>query len=201
MIVGLTGKSCSGKDSVSRMLGDNFATIDVDKLGHIALEKNKERLVECFGEGIISGQTIDRKKLANIVFSDKKKLTQLNNITHPWMVKETLRECREIENKGKIAVINCALLESMGFVKYCDEIIYVESSYPKRLERALKRDSLTAEAFKKRDDNQKEIGILLFSSGKKVFKIINDAGLEELSRQVNLYCDNIGKRGYYDEKI
>ena len=47
MIVGLTGKSCSGKDSVSRMLGDNFATIDVDKLGHIALEKNKERLVEC----------------------------------------------------------------------------------------------------------------------------------------------------------
>ena len=40
MIIGLTGKSCSGKDYVSRMFGDDFVVIDEDKLGHVALYSN-----------------------------------------------------------------------------------------------------------------------------------------------------------------
>lgn len=191
MIVGLTGRSCSGKDCVASLLSDDFVVIDEDKLGHIALKENKDKLVATFGEGILTEGEVDRKKLGPIVFSSPKNLEKLESISHPWMKEETLRECREIEKDGKVAVINAAILEKMGFVEYCDEVVLVLSSYEERLKRALKRDNITEEAFKKRSESQKKIGKSLFSSGKKIITIINNDGEDTLSRQVAAYCDTI----------
>ena len=94
MIIGLTGKSCSGKDYVARLFGEEFVVIDEDNLGHVALDNNREKLVAAFGDSIITDGKVDRKKLGPIVFSDKEKLEKLNSISHPWMVAETLRLCR-----------------------------------------------------------------------------------------------------------
>ena len=147
MIIGLTGKSCSGKDYVAHLFGEEFVVIDEDKLGHVALDNNREKLVSAFGDSIITDGKVDRKKLGPIVFSDKKKLEKLNSISHPWMVAETLRLCREAESEGKIAVINAAILEKMGFVPYCNEVVLVSSPYSERLKRAVMRDKITPEAF------------------------------------------------------
>lgn len=195
MIIGLTGKSCSGKDYVAHLFGEEFVVIDEDKLGHVALDNNREKLVAAFGDAIITDGRVDRKKLGPIVFSDKEKLEKLNSISHPWMVAETLRLCREAESEGKIAVINAAILEKMGFVPYCNEVVLVSSPYSERLKRAVIRDKITPEAFEKRDENQKDIGTTLSNGGVKVTNIINDGDKESLSRQVKEYCDSIlGKR-------
>ena len=195
MIIGLTGKSCSGKDYVAHLFGEEFVVIDEDKLGHVALDNNREKLVAAFGDSIITDGKVDRKKLGPIVFSDKEKLEKLNSISHPWMVAETLRLCREAESEGKIAVINAAILEKMGFVPYCNEVVLVSSPYSERLKRAVMRDKITPEAFEKRDENQKDIGSTLSNGGVKVTNIINDGDKESLSRQVKEYCDSIlGKR-------
>ena len=195
MIIGLTGKSCSGKDYVARLFGEEFVVIDEDKLGHVALDNNREKLVAAFGDSIITDGRVDRKKLGPMVFSDKEKLEKLNSISHPWMVAETLSLCREAERKGKIAVINAAILEKMGFVPYCNEVVLVSSPYSERLKRAVMRDKITPEAFEKRDENQKDIGSTLSNGGVKVTNIINDSDKESLSRQVKEYCDSIlGKR-------
>ena len=195
MIIGLTGKSCSGKDYVARLFGEEFVVIDEDNLGHVALDNNREKLVAAFGDSIITDGKVDRKKLGPIVFSDKEKLEKLNSISHPWMVAETLRLCREAESEGKIAVINAAILEKMGFVPYCNEVVLVSSPYSERLKRAVMRDKITPEAFEKRDENQKDIGSTISNGGVKVTNIINDGDKESLSRQVKEYCDSIlGKR-------
>ena len=195
MIIGLTGKSCSGKDYVSHLFGEEFVVIDEDKLGHVALDNNREKLVAAFGDSIITDGRVDRKKLGPMVFSDKEKLEKLNSISHPWMVAETLSLCREAEREGKIAVINAAILEKMGFVPYCNEVVLVSSPYSERLKRAVMRDKITPEAFEKRDENQKDIGSTLSNGGVKVTNIINDSDKESLSRQVKEYCDSIlGKR-------
>ena len=195
MIIGLTGKSCSGKDYVAHLFGEEFVVIDEDKLGHVALDNNREKLVAAFGDSIITDGRVDRKKLGPIVFSDKEKLEKLNSISHPWMVAETLRLCREAESEGKIAVINAAILEKMGFVPYCNEVVLVSSPYSERLRRAVIRDKITPEAFEKRDENQKDIGTTLSKEAVKVTNIINDSDKESLSRQVKEYCDSIlGKR-------
>ena len=191
MIIGLTGKSCSGKDYVAHLFGEEFVVIDEDKLGHVALDNNREKLVAAFGDSIITDGRVDRKKLGPIVFSDKEKLEKLNSISHPWMVAETLRLCREAESEGKIAVINAAILEKMGFVPYCNEVVLVSSPYSERLKRAVMRDKITPEAFEKRDENQKDIGTTLSKEAVKVTNIINDSDKESLSRQVKEYCDSI----------
>lgn len=194
MIIGLTGRSCSGKDYVAKVMGDEFFIIDEDHLGHVALLENKDKLVASFGEEILTDGKVDRKKLGPIVFSDKNKLETLNSISHPWMVEETLRMCKDATESGKIAVINAAILEKMGFVKYCDEVVLVLSPYSERLKRAMARDNITPEAFKRRSESQSDIGSSLFSSGKKVITILNDSDKESLSRQVKAYCDSILKK-------
>ena len=191
MIIGLTGKSCSGKDYVASLMGEEFLIIDEDHLGHVALDVNKDKLVKAFGEEILTEGKVDRKKLGPVVFSDKTKLEILNSISHPWMVNETLRICREAEKNGKIPVINAAILEKMGFVPYCNEVVLVSSPYSERLKRALLRDKITPEAFEKRSESQSEIGTTLSKKGVNVTTILNDGDKESLSRQVKAYCDSI----------
>lgn len=193
MIIGLTGKSCAGKDTVASMLpADRFSVIDVDALGHVALEANHGMLREAFGDSIFRPDgTVDRKILGPIVFSDPSKLGLLDSITHPWMKEEALRLAREAEEDGRIAVINAALLESMGFVPSCDEVVLVIAPYEVREARALKRDGMTAEKFRARSDAQKDIGLSLFASGRKVTTIVNDGDLDTISRQVSFLCAKI----------
>lgn len=197
MVIGVTGRSCSGKDEVVRLLEERgIPSVNVDRLGHQALEMNKDKLIAAFGSGIIDTEGhVNRKVLGPIVFSDPEKLETLNGITHPWMEGEVEAFTRE----RSTSCINAALLESMNLVRLCDDILYVYAPFELRLERAVTRDGLTAEAFSRRNESQKDIGSTLFESGKRVITIINDKDREYLYRQVAAYCDILLKRGYIDE--
>ncbi|NLZ72857.1 MAG: dephospho-CoA kinase, partial [Bacteroidales bacterium] len=64
MVIGLVGKTCSGKNMVASYFEEKgFFIIDVDVLGHIALEENHQLLVETFGFSIEKDGKIDRKQL------------------------------------------------------------------------------------------------------------------------------------------
>lgn len=192
MIIGLTGTSCSGKNLVSEILEEKgFFVVDEDKLGHVALEMNTEKLRAAFGDGIITDGKVDRKKLGPVVFSSPEGLRTLEGISHPWMVKETERLCREAEKEGKVAVINAAILEHMNLHKLCDEVVVVDAPFDVRWARAEKRDGITLEKFKARCSSQVDIGRKSSLDGKKVSTIINDGDRIQLCRQVDLYCDNI----------
>ena len=86
--VGLTGGIASGKSTVAQMFVSRGAyLIDFDKLAHELQEPGNtawQEIIKYFGEGILNqNNTIDRNRLALIVFTDKKKLEALNNIVHP----------------------------------------------------------------------------------------------------------------------
>ncbi|MDD2890747.1 MAG: dephospho-CoA kinase, partial [bacterium] len=85
MIIGVTGDIGTGKSTVAKFLKEfsRGEIINVDKLGWEILEKKKTKLIDTFGEKIITRGKIDRKKLGKIVFNDKNKLQLLNSITHP----------------------------------------------------------------------------------------------------------------------
>lgn len=193
MVVGLTGKSCSGKDYfASQLPGDKVTVIDVDGLGHVALENNHDKLREAFGDGIFTSDgKVDRKVLGPMVFSDPEKLERLNGISHPWMREEALREARDAERDGKVAVINAALLETMGLVSACDQVVLILAPFEERAKRAFERNGTTREQFKARSDAQQDLGLSLFKSGKKVIVIVNDEGKDSLSRQARFWCDTI----------
>ena len=192
MIIGLTGTSCAGKNLVSEVMeGKGFFVVDEDRLGHVALEMNAERLVETFGDGILTDGKVDRKKLGPVVFSSPEGLKKLEGISHPWMVKETERLCREAEREGKVAVINAAILEKMNLHALCDEVLVVDAPFDMRFARAQERDGISREKFEARCRTQVDIGKKSEQEGIKVCRILNNGDKTQLCRQVELYCDNI----------
>lgn len=194
MVIGLTGKSCAGKDEGARFLSSKgIAVIDVDRLGHEALAVNRDRLVAAFGEGILDADgNVNRRVLGSIVFSSHEKLEILNGISHPWMKEKVVSF---IKDKA-VCAVNCALLEKMDLVNLCDEILYFYAPLDIRIQRAEKRDGIGREAFLRRNESQNEIGTSLFESGKKVITILNDSDKEYLYRQLASYYDTLLSRGY-----
>ena len=86
--VGLTGGIASGKTTVCRLLEAKGCTIiDADVVAHKLLLRGQpgyEPVIEAFGRGILGdGGEIDRGKLGTLVFGDRSKLDQLNQLLHP----------------------------------------------------------------------------------------------------------------------
>jgi dephospho-CoA kinase len=86
--VGLTGGIGSGKSAVAERLATHGAVVlDGDKAARAVVEPGTPglaRIAEAFGPGVLRADgTLDRAKLAGIVFSDEAALQKLNAITHP----------------------------------------------------------------------------------------------------------------------
>lgn len=196
MVIGLTGKSCAGKDEVASILSSlGFYVIDEDRLGHEALDANREALIATFGDVILTNGSVDRKKLGPLVFSDKDKLRLLEAISHPWMVSETVRRAKEAEAKGLNVVINAAILKRLGLDSISDEILFVDAPFAIRAKRAEARNGTKIEDFEKRERNQEDIVSIFETFGGKIVKVINDGDKPTLYRQVKEYCDTILSRG------
>ncbi len=160
-IVGVTGNSGSGKSYVSKVFKDKGGYVfDTDKIGHEALLSTSsvyDKIVECFGDKILDeNKEINRKKLGDIVFSDKKKLKNLEKISHSFIKKIIFSTLKEIENNNnfKFVVIDGALLIESSLYKICDLLVLVEASYNTKLERIVKRDSITISQGERRLENQ-----------------------------------------------
>lgn len=155
VVIGVAGKCCAGKDLVTDWLRERgLREINVDRLGHRALEARRDEIVSVFGRGILDGDgTIDRSKLGRIVFSSVKRLRDLEAIVHPWMREEVRRETEALRILGPAApvessrekhprglIINAALLFHMHMDTLCDAVILVRAPLAARLSRAIRRD-------------------------------------------------------------
>ena len=154
LIIGLTGGSGCGKSVVSKAASDlGFVHIDTDKLGHdVILKPNNAyyNIIAEFGTGILGDDDeINRKKLAEIVFSDADKLEKLNNIVHTAIVEKTKELLEEY------SIIDGAVLHhTKEIVDMCDFIIAVTNSDERRIEFICKRDNISTESAIKRIKSQ-----------------------------------------------
>ena len=154
MIIGICGKSGSGKSTVARAIQNNTPNAvhcDIDKIGHqsLTIKEAKEELVSIFGPSIITDNEIDRKKLSKLVFDSKENMKQLENIT--WNHMKTLLDEIIEENKDNLLILDWILLPKTDYFDKCDVKILLDVPYETRLERALQRDNITKEAFDLRD--------------------------------------------------
>ncbi|KAF0134662.1 MAG: dephospho-CoA kinase [Candidatus Saganbacteria bacterium] len=147
-VIGLTGSIASGKSETARMLKKSGAiVIEADKIGHDLLNKDinvKAKIKKAFG-------TTDRKKFGDLVFADKNKLEQLNQILHPKMRRNIQREINRLKRKKRIIVIDAALPHL--FAGLVDEVWVVIASKEKRLQRLIKM-GLSEDDAKKRINSQ-----------------------------------------------
>ncbi len=153
-VIGLTGPIGAGKDAVAKILRRYGAYImDVDRVAHELYTFQTpvwHELVKAFGSKILMrGGKINRKKLGEIVFSDKQKLQELDRIVHPQLAKEiqnrVVQAFRPANNK--LIVINAALPQL--FKEVVDAVWVVVASREIRLKRLMKTGMLKQDAIKR----------------------------------------------------
>lgn len=142
MIIGITGGIGTGKTTILNILSEKygFCVFEADKIGHELMRKGMcvyRQIVKEYGEDILdkTGE-IDRKKMSDMVFSDKKKLKKLNEIVHPEVINEIKKRIEIKQNEGEENfVIEAALLIESGCNKLCDRVWYIYAEVPVRIER------------------------------------------------------------------
>lgn len=156
IVVGLTGNIGCGKSTVSNILKElGVSIIDADIVSREILLDTKvlNLIFDTFGNSIKNtDNTLNRKKLGDIVFNDEKELIKLNNITHPKIKENILNKIKNIKND--IVVIDAALLIEDNYLDIVDKIILVVCDESLQIKRILERDFLSEEEVIKRINSQ-----------------------------------------------
>ena len=182
MVIGVAGKTCAGKNTVIAPLEKmGFRHVDVDQLGHIALDNQKEKLFETFGQGIRNQDgSVNRRALGAIVFSNPEARRKLERIVHPEMV----RMVEDIIVEQQDVIINAAILFEMKLDKLCDIIFWVEAPAIMRFFRGLKREKVNPWALFKRIWAQRKMNPNNFSTDADIFIIRNIGSSEKTAEKV-----------------
>jgi dephospho-CoA kinase len=186
-IVGLTGSVGTGKSTVTKFFRQLGAyIIDWDELARAVVRPHSKawkEIVEYFGKDFLNEDlTINRQKLAEVVFSDKEKVTKLNHIVHPEVLKEDERMTSEIKSLDPDALIikDIPLLFELTRPVYVDKIVVVSASEQTQLRR-LEGKGITREDAQSRIKSQLPLEEKIESAD---FIINNDGPLEETKKQV-----------------
>jgi dephospho-CoA kinase len=184
--VGLTGSVAVGKSfvaSVFRELG--CFVFDADQIAHSVMEPGRPahaEIVAEFGRQILAPDgSIDRAKLASIVFADKARRMRLNQIVHPRVIEELDRLLKEVEstNPGAIAIVDAALMIESGGYKRFDRLIVVFCDREEQIRRLIDRNHIS------REEAERRVAAQMSSEEKRRFADyeIDTSGTFEQTRQ------------------
>lgn len=155
-IIGLTGQSGAGKSTVSCLFErDGFYIINADKVSRKVTSTPEvlSLLKENFGDGIIlETGGLNRRALANIVFTNKEKLQLLNSLLFPIITKEIEKMIDETDKE--FVLLDAPQLFESGADKICDKIISVIAPRDMLIERAVERDDISYEEAENRLKSQ-----------------------------------------------
>ena len=158
-IIGITGKSGAGKSTVCEILKDkyNVEIIDADKIARTLTQRKTrylEEIINEFGIEILDEEArLDRKKLAEIIYSNSKAREKLNLLTFKYVVEEIKQEIERVKSL-EIVVIDAPLLFESKLNEICDKTIAVVASDNIEIERICKRDLIDEQSAKNRLNTQ-----------------------------------------------
>ena len=142
LIVALTGGIGSGKSTIGEIFENLGAiVIDSDQLARNVVERGTtgfDQIVAVFGDEVLKNGNLDRAALAEVIFKDPTKRTQLEQITHP-LIRKAFAEIVESAESDSIIINQIPLLvESKHDYKF-DHVITISAPEKTRTERLLKR--------------------------------------------------------------
>jgi len=155
--IGLTGGIGSGKSTVAKIFENLGVPVFVsDNVAKMLQDENaevKKAISEIFGNEIYVNGKLDRAKVAGIVFSDKKKLEQLNAIVHPAVGKAFEEFCNK-NKSAKYILKEAAILFEIGDDKNLDGMLVVTAPIDVRAQRVMERDGISKAEVLQRMKNQ-----------------------------------------------
>ena len=152
--IGITGGIGSGKSYVSALLQREFGipVYDCDKEAKrltVESEGIRQKLIELVGPEVFDGETLNKQRLADYLFSDPENASRVNAIIHPAVLKD-FRLWAEKQKPKKMVALESAILFESGFNAFVDNVLFVDAPEEVRLQRAMRRDSAKEEQIKAR---------------------------------------------------
>jgi dephospho-CoA kinase len=144
--VGLTGGIASGKSAVARLFRERGVSIvDADEVAREVVERGSEGLaevVDAFGSEVLTSEgTLDRKKLAAIVFDAPEQRKKLEAITHPRIGARSMQLMAAIAARGEpLAMYEAALLVENGSYRMMQALVVVAAHEATQITRVMARD-------------------------------------------------------------
>jgi dephospho-CoA kinase len=189
--IGLTGGIGSGKTEVTKRLAELGAfVIDYDALARQAVAPGSAGLAAVaaeFGPVLAADGSLDRAKLAAIVFADPDALRRLEEIVHPAVFRLALAAEAALPPDA-VVVHAVPLLAELGLAQHFDKVVVVDAPYCDRFERVRARDGLTREQARLRFDVQAKRQDRLDIAD---HVIVNDSTLEALRAQADALYERL----------
>jgi dephospho-CoA kinase len=152
--IGLTGGIGSGKTTVAKI----FETLGVpvyysDDRAKKIMEFDHDlisAITATFGEEVYVDGKLQRKVLANIVFTDPERLAELNKLVHPAVGRDFRAWCEGMSAENAYVLKEAAIIFETGGHKFLDQVLLVTCPEDLRIERVMARDGVEAQAVKDR---------------------------------------------------
>lgn len=182
----ITGGIGSGKSCVCRVLAENGIPVyDSDSMARSLYDRDPElaaAVIAAMGGGVADNDgKIDRKALADMVFSDREKLSELENLVHPAVYRDFDAFRRE-HRDAELVVFESAIVLQRGLPEgLVDKIVYVDAPLELRVARASQRDGKSREETMKRVAAQPSV-----ADDPRIDLVLRNDGTEEELRRATM---------------
>jgi len=187
-VFGLTGNIGSGKSTVAAMLREaGIPVLDADRISRHVMTapggRAYDAVVQAFGRGILRDDgSIDRKRLGEIVFSDPRRRSQLEGITHPAILEAMKEALAGIEREGhRAAVVEATLIHETGRKGLFEAVISVTCDRETAISRLAARGGMSRGQAEARLHAQMDA---VRKADASDYLIDNSGTLDETRRQV-----------------
>ena len=179
----ITGGIGVGKTTASNLFKDlGIPIFNSDKVAREA--ESEAHIIKGFnniaGEDVYVDGIINRDRFREIIFSDNKKLEQINKLVLPY-VSEKYNEFLIEHIEEDYVMLESALIFEFNIEKNFDHVICVTADMDTRYDRVLKRDNVNSVMITKKMKSQLEEEVKLLKANSIIF---NSGELSTLKKQV-----------------
>ncbi|MGI6580067.1 MAG: dephospho-CoA kinase [Saccharofermentanales bacterium] len=203
-VIGITGGIGTGKSTIASLCREaGLAVLDADKISHSVTISDGiaiPEIIERFGQEYINTDgSLNRVKMSELVFENKKALDALSLIVHKHTMKQMGKYLDDLENSGeKVVVLDVPIPVKEGFLDRCDQVWNVTSNQEIRLNRLEKRGLSKAEAMRRMAVQMTPEEYSKLAD----LDIVNNQDFDQLREQVNkILTSELGSRGLPFNKI
>jgi len=185
--VAITGNIGSGKSTFCNFItAKDYPVINADDISKNILKEDKsikKKVIKEFGNESFINNEINKKFLAEKIFSNPGNVIKINMILHP-KVKQKVEELTKVHFKNhNIVFTEAALIYEAEMESMFDYVVLITSDERIREKRIVSEGKLNSEEFLRRNDNQ-----IKEEEKKKRADFIfeNNGSKDELKEKVNL---------------
>jgi dephospho-CoA kinase len=187
-IIGMTGGIGSGKSEALKIFESlNIRVIDLDNIAKEITDTSHQAIQEIklvFGDAIFDKDNrLDRKKLREIIFSEKDQKINLEKILHPKILEEVMRRLNVLSNESYVVIDIPLLFETNQYTSLISRSLVIDCKVNDQIERVKKRDGIDTSVIQSIIEQQVGRNYRIERADDVV---VNDGSIEKLEESIKV---------------